>query len=141
MTTVSVRTPGQRHPGTHPQRGGEKVHRVQESEPKPEWPCGAPPCGHDARWPGILLEGGSSRPGSLHLQGRWTPDCSPIKKGQPLASHWSRLMMVNQLLKSAHTPCTGLTTAEEDVYQRVSASVSLPALGQGFLVSESQSEV
>jgi len=41
-------------------------------------------------------------------------------------------MMVDQLLKSAHTPCTGLTTAEEDLYHRVSASVSLPALGQGF---------
>ena len=50
-------------------------------------------------------------------------------------------MMVDQLLKSAHTPCTGLTTAEEDLYHRVSASVSLPALGQGFLVSESRSEV
>ena len=49
-----------------PQRGGEKVHRVQESEPKPQRPCGAPPCGHDARWPGILLEGGS-------LQARQTP--------------------------------------------------------------------
>ena len=35
-------------------------------------------------------------------------------------------MMVDQLLKSAHNPCTGLTTAEEDLYHRVSASSFSP---------------
>ena len=140
MTTVSVWTPDTDTQALIPQRGGEKVQNTGVRAQAREALWGAP-CGHDARWPGILLEGGSSRPGSVHLHGRPTPDCSPIKKGQPLASHQNRLMMVDRLLKSAHTPCTGLTTAEEDLYHRVSASVSLPALGQGFLVSESRSEV